>query len=134
MQVAPDETLADLMGVAGALDVLCRAGEGWATADELASADWTLEARIASALARVGLDADPSTLLSALSGGQRTRAALAALVFAEPDFIILDEPTNNLDRDGRAAVIDLIANWRAGAIIVHSSLCRRAWRAHVNVR
>ena len=118
VQVAPDETLADLMGVAGALDVLCRAGEGWATADELASADWTLEARIASALARVGLDADPSTLLSALSGGQRTRAALCALVLAEPDFILLDEPTNNLDREGRASVIGLLSTWRSGAIVV----------------
>ena len=49
------------------------------------------------------------TLLSTLSGGQRTRMGLAALVFDEPDFILLDEPTNNLDRDGRRAVIDLLA-------------------------
>ena len=44
--------------------------------------------------------------------------ALAALVFAEPDFILLDEPTNNLDRAGRASVIDLLAGWRSGAIVV----------------
>ena len=118
VQVAPDETLADLMGVTGALDVLRRAEEGQATADELASADWTLEARIASALGRVGLIAEPATLLSTLSGGQRTRAALCALVLAEPDFILLDEPTNNLDREGRAAVVELLATWRAGAIVV----------------
>jgi ATPase subunit of ABC transporter with duplicated ATPase domains len=118
VQVAPDQTLADLMGVAGALDVLRRAEEGRATADELALADWTIEARIASALARVGLDVEPWTLLSALSGGQRTRAALSALVLAEPDFILLDEPTNNLDRDGRASVIRLLSTWRSGAIVV----------------
>src|SRR6185369_14813747 len=53
-----------------------------------------------------------------LSGGQRARAGLAALVFNEPDFILLDEPTNNLDRDGRRAVIDLLAGWRSGAIVV----------------
>src|SRR5262249_31200210 len=52
------------------------------------------------------------------SGGQRTRAALAALVFAEPDFILLDEPTNNLDREGRRTVVDLLASWRSGAIVV----------------
>ncbi|MEQ1490672.1 MAG: ATP-binding cassette domain-containing protein, partial [Terricaulis sp.] len=34
------------------------------------------------------------------------------------DLIILDEPTNNLDRDGRAAVIELLASWRAGAVVV----------------
>jgi len=118
VQVAPDETLAGLMGVAGTLDVQRRAEEGRATADELASTDWTIEARIASALARVGLDADPSTLLSALSGGQRTRAALCALVLAQPDFILLDEPTNNLDREGRTSVIELLSTWRASAIVV----------------
>jgi ATPase subunit of ABC transporter with duplicated ATPase domains len=53
-----------------------------------------------------------------LSGGQSTRARLAALIFAGPDFLLLDEPTNNLDREGRRAVIDLLANWRSGAIIV----------------
>ena len=118
VQVSADETLADLIGVTGALDVLRRAEEGRATADELASADWTIETRIASALRRVELDAEPSTLLSALSGGQRTRAVLCALVLAEPDFILLDEPTNNLDRAGRASVIELLSTWRASAIVV----------------
>ncbi|MCO0638014.1 ATP-binding cassette domain-containing protein, partial [Lutimaribacter sp. EGI FJ00014] len=32
--------------------------------------------------------------------------------------ILLDEPTNNLDRDGRAAVVDLLSSWRRGAIVV----------------
>ena len=32
--------------------------------------------------------------------------------------MVLDEPTNNLDRDGRRAVIELLANWRGGAIVV----------------
>ncbi|TAJ85001.1 MAG: ABC-F family ATP-binding cassette domain-containing protein, partial [Reyranella sp.] len=118
VQVAPGESLADLMGVTTALDVLRRAEDGQATADELASADWTLEARIASTMERVGLRVEPATLLSTLSGGQRTRAALCALVLTEPDFILLDEPTNNLDREGRTAVIELLASWRSGAIIV----------------
>ncbi|ABC89985.1 probable ABC transporter, ATP-binding protein [Rhizobium etli CFN 42] len=118
VQVAADETIADLFGVAAALELLRRAEAGAATADELASADWALEPRIATALNRTGLDAEPQTLLAALSGGQRTRAALAALIFSEPDFLLLDEPTNNLDREGREAVITLISGWRAGAVIV----------------
>ncbi|HEX2890674.1 ABC-F family ATP-binding cassette domain-containing protein [Vineibacter terrae] len=118
VQVAPDETVADLLGVTAALALLQRAESGHAGAAELSLADWTLEARIAAALGRVGLDAPPATLLAALSGGQRTRAALAALILAAPDIILLDEPTNNLDRDGRAAVLDLLAAWRGGAVVV----------------
>ena len=112
------ETVADLFGVAPALAVLDRAERGIATAAELAEADWTLEARLASALARFGLDMPPATPLASLSGGQRTRVGLAALLFAEPDFLVLDEPTNNLDRDGRDAVIAMLATWRAGAIVI----------------
>ncbi len=118
VQVAPDETIADLFGATEALALLRRVESGVSSLDEIADADWTLEARIAAALGRLGLDADPQTLLVTLSGGQRTRAALAALVFAEPDFILLDEPTNNLDRAGREAVIGLLAKWRRGAIVV----------------
>ncbi|OHV82285.1 ABC-F family ATP-binding cassette domain-containing protein [Rhizobium sp. LCM 4573] len=118
VQVSPEATIADLFGVRDALALLGRAEKGEATAEELTSADWTLETRMASALARIGLDAEIHTPLLALSGGQRTRAALAAAIFAEPQFLILDEPTNNLDRGGRRAVIDLLADWCSGAIVV----------------
>ncbi len=118
VQVGEHETVADLFGVRGALALLERAARGEAQADELADADWTLEARLEAALARVGLGASPRTPLASLSGGQRTRAGLAALVFAAPDFLLLDEPTNNLDREGRDAVISLLSTWRAGAIVV----------------
>jgi ATPase subunit of ABC transporter with duplicated ATPase domains len=118
VQIDPTETIASLFGAVDALAVLRRAETGEASAEELANADWTLEARMASALAKVGLDAQPDTFLSTLSGGQSTRAGLAALVFAEPDFLLLDEPTNNLDRNGREAVLDLLAGWHGGAIVV----------------
>ena len=118
VQVEAEETVADLFDIAEPLAVLARAERGEASAEDLAVADWTLETRLAAALADIGLDAAPETRLAALSGGQRTRAALAALVFAEPDMLLLDEPTNNLDRSGREAVIELLARWRGGAIVV----------------
>ncbi|KUL96590.1 ABC transporter [Bosea sp. WAO] len=115
---ASAETVAELFGAAPALALLGRAERGIATSAELAEADWTLETRLAAALARFGLAVAPNTALASLSGGQRTRAGLAALLFAEPDFLVLDEPTNNLDRDGRDAVIGMLATWRAGAIVI----------------
>jgi len=118
VQVDPTETIADLFGVNEGLALLRRAEAGVAGIEELARADWTLEARIATALGRLGLKTSPEIPLATLSGGQRTRAGLAALLFAEPDFILLDEPTNDLDREGRKAVIDLLGAWRKGAVVV----------------
>ena len=118
VQVGATESVADLFGVSDALAILRRAEVGEATASDLEAANWTLEARMIAALARVGLEVAPETRLAALSGGQRTRAGLAALVFFQPDFLLLDEPTNNLDREGRQAVLDLLSGWRRGAIIV----------------
>ncbi|MFB9268866.1 ABC-F family ATP-binding cassette domain-containing protein [Bradyrhizobium erythrophlei] len=118
VQVKHDETVIDLFGARQALVAQRRAEQGHATTEELADVDWTLEGRIASALGRVGLDDALDAPLATLSGGQNTRARLAALIFAEPDFLLLDEPTNNLDREGRKALINLIAGWRHGAIIV----------------
>ncbi|RTM11652.1 MAG: ABC-F family ATP-binding cassette domain-containing protein [Bradyrhizobiaceae bacterium] len=117
-QLPAGATVADLFGVRPALELLHRAERGEASADDVAEVDWTLEARLEAALARLGFDPSPGTELSCLSGGQITRVRLAALVFAEPDFLLLDEPTNNLDRDGRKSVTDLLAAWRGGAIIV----------------
>ncbi|WP_254508582.1 ABC-F family ATP-binding cassette domain-containing protein [Anatilimnocola floriformis] len=118
VQVDPAKTIADLFGLTAGLRLLDCVESGEASEQELADADWTLEARLAEALNRVGLQTTPQTRLATLSGGQRTRASLAALLFADTDFLLLDEPTNNLDREGRRAVIDMLAAWRGGAIVV----------------
>jgi ATPase subunit of ABC transporter with duplicated ATPase domains len=86
--------------------------------EELADADWTIEERIAEALMRVELLAGSATRLASLSGGQQTRAALAAAIFADPDFLLFDEPTNNLDREGRNAVLRLIEGWTNGMVVI----------------
>ena len=118
VQVDDTETIADLFNARDAIAILARAEAGQADADDLAAADWMLPSRLEAALARLRLDVTPDTRLASLSGGQRTRAGLAALLFAEPDWLILDEPTNNLDREGRQTVIDLLAEWRSGAVVV----------------
>ena len=41
----------------------------------------------------------------ALSGGQRSRVALAAVSYVQPHLLILDEPTNNLDLEDRKSVV-----------------------------
>jgi ATPase subunit of ABC transporter with duplicated ATPase domains len=61
------------------------------------------DTRAPRVLADVGLD--PAVLkrpLARLSGGQRVKAGLAAILLARFDVLLLDEPTNNLDFDGLA--------------------------------
>mgnify|MGYP001435494614 CR=1 FL=1 len=119
VQVTPGTTLAHALGIEDALARLERLDAGTGSLEDAAEADWTLLARLSSALAETGLpDLDPHRPLATLSGGQRTRIALAALLIGQPEMILLDEPTNNLDADGRAAVADVLAGWRGGAIVV----------------
>ncbi len=119
VQVGPDDTVADHLGVVDELARLERLEQGQGTVDDAGEADWTLPGRIDGALAEVGLPAyAPDRPLTTLSGGQRTRLALARLILAQPDIILLDEPTNNLDTDGRQAVVDLLHRWRGAAIVV----------------
>ncbi|QMV01474.1 ATP-binding cassette domain-containing protein [Devosia sp. D6-9] len=113
------QAVADIFGATDELARLARLEAGVGSLDDAAEADWLLPSRLEAALEKVGLpDLTPERPLSTLSGGQRTRIALAALIFDEPDMILLDEPTNNLDADGRAAVADVLRNWRGGAIVV----------------
>ena len=115
----PGETVLDLLGAAAAMAVVRRVLAGEGGADDLAAADWTLEGRIEAALADVGLAGlDLDRPAPTLSGGEQTRVRLAALLLEAPDLLVLDEPTNHLDAGGRAAINDLLARWKGGAVVV----------------
>ena len=68
---------------------------------------------------QLGFDsAQLQTPISDLSGGQRRRFQLLRLLFTEPNVLILDEPTNDLDTDMLAAMEDLLDTWPGTLIVV----------------
>ncbi len=56
--------------------------------------------------------------LSALSGGERTRAYMAGLLLREPDVLMLDEPTNHLDLDSVEWLESWLGSFRGALIVV----------------
>jgi len=70
-------------------------------------------------LGRFGLASHAHTInIKDLSGGQKSRVALADLASREPDVIILDEPTNNLDIESIDALAEAINAFTGGVIFV----------------
>jgi len=76
------------------------------------------DARAAAVLRRVGLDAGLERLVADLSGGERSRAALASILLARFDIYLLDEPTNDLDFDGLELLERFLLGLDAGFVVV----------------
>src|SRR5215211_1464515 len=77
------------------------------------------EARVGATAAEVGIAAHRlDAPAEALSGGQRARVALAAILLSRFDVLLLDEPTNDLDFDGLALLEQFLAGTRNALVVV----------------
>jgi energy-coupling factor transporter ATP-binding protein EcfA2 len=86
--------------------------------------------RSAEVLAEVGLDGMADRDTYALSGGQKQRLAIASALMMNPDLILLDEPTSELDPVGKAEVFEVVDRLRkqsaATIVMVEHELDRLA--------
>lgn len=83
----------------------------------------------------VGLDKEFGThyRMSALSGGQKVKVVVAAAMWNQPHILILDEPTNYLDRESLGALAGAIETYDGGVVMIThnnefcSKLCPETW-------
>jgi ABC transport system ATP-binding/permease protein len=111
-----------------------------AVVGDAAEHEWAGDARVREVLDGLGLhELGLDAVVGTMSGGERRRVALAALLVREHDLVVLDEPTNHLDVEGVA----WLASWlkaRRGAhvVVTHDrwfldEVNDRTWEVHDGV-
>ncbi|MGY3231737.1 ATPase subunit of ABC transporter with duplicated ATPase domains [Luteibacter sp. HA06] len=114
-------TVAAAAGVADIVEAIARieAGSVDAADFDIVGARWTIRHDLEQALQAQGLGyLDVDSPAHRLSGGEAARVAFAGALLSEADFLIFDEPTNHLDRNARRSLIEQLAHWRGGLIVV----------------
>ena len=114
-------SVAELAGVQPMLDALARVEAGGVAPADFEHLDghWDIRARLEAELAAAGLaHLRADTPASRLSGGECTRVALLGAWLSDADWLILDEPSNHLDRAGREALREQVQRWRGGLILI----------------
>merc|ERR1711906_92880 len=103
----------------GCLKIVQRQDEKEAMAAGLQSKALTSEA-VEKHLLAFGLSAEVAShsQIHSLSGGQKVKVVLGASMWQNPHILVLDEPTNYLDRDGLGALTLALKEWEGGVIII----------------
>lgn len=102
--------------------------------------EWAGDARVRDVMTGLLGDLDLDSLVDDLSGGQRRRVALAAVLIGDWDIVFLDEPTNHLDVEGISWLAEHVKKrWAAGqgafVVVTHDrwfldEVCTATWEVH----
>lgn len=120
-----EATIAELLGIAGKIAAL-RAIEAGETGDEQFETigdDWDIESRADEALHEIGFSAaDLDRRVDEISGGEAVLVAITGLRIQRSPITLLDEPTNNLDRETREKLAGFVDSWPGTLIVVSHDL------------
>src|SRR5690554_7913961 len=87
---------------------------------------WNAESDAATLLSHLGIDESYHyTLMKDLDGKQKVRVLLAQALFGNPDVLIMDEPTNDLDFETIGWLENFLANYENTVLVVSRSEERR---------
>lgn len=114
-------TVAQALAVEKKLAALHEILSGHVTAAnmDILNDDWTLEERCVQALQYWQLtDIDLQQSMGSLSGGQKTRVLLAGISIHEPALVLMDEPSNHLDAEGRHLLYSFVTQSNNTMLIV----------------
>lgn len=79
---------------------------------------YNIDSKIDTILKVVNLKAPKDKLIKTFSGGQQARLLMASALIQDPDLLILDEPTNNLDKAGIAHLTEFLMNYQKTCIVI----------------
>lgn len=120
-----DSTVADLLGIGPKLRALRAIESGDAAVEnfETVGDDWDIETRADESLRHIGFSgSDLDRNVGEISGGEAMLVAITGLRLQRTAITLLDEPTNNLDRDARARLSGLITSWPGTLVVVSHDL------------
>ena len=81
-----------------------------------------IQERIEEVLTKVGMQEKANKMPSELSGGEQQRIVIARAVLNEPDIILADEPTGNLDAETGVAIVNLLQEFsEKGTLVIMST-------------
>lgn len=120
-QIDPEKSASDVLGINKKLEAISKIKTGEQSEDffNIIGEDWDIKDKTTEILGNLGMkNFDLDQKIKELSGGERMKVVFASLLMQNADFLIMDEPTNNLDVQTKKILCKEIEKWKKGVLVV----------------
>lgn len=113
-------TIADVFGLEKQVISLKKVDDGVADVDDYENLDghWDCVEIINDKMKFFGLKFDLLRYFSTLSGGEKVKLILSSIISKNSNFLVLDEPTNNMDYESKRMFYEFVRSWNGGILLV----------------